>query len=173
MLFQRVSSESAAVKPFRESPEPPSTLRTRMRELAKDNLLIENGQFGFNEAEIVAIQAFPAKRVYVPSKKRTEEFMAVSAQMGTNYARMEVEGQPPIGWSVNVAKCTCGCRYWLRFGFCVHLLYALQRSALVDSMGHEVLFDRSRSWERTRHSERQSERRVGRTLRICPALALD
>ncbi|OWY94654.1 hypothetical protein PHMEG_00035557, partial [Phytophthora megakarya] len=68
-----------------------------MRELARDKLVVENLDFQFTEGGVVAVLAKPAKRVFVPSKRRTEEYLAVTAQLGVNYARMEVEGQPPIG----------------------------------------------------------------------------
>ncbi|KAG3075644.1 hypothetical protein PC121_g7953 [Phytophthora cactorum] len=41
-------------------------------------------------------------RVYLPELGRSREVALVSAQMGSNYARMETEGQPEGGWSVDV-----------------------------------------------------------------------
>jgi len=43
-----------------------------MRELARAKLLLESQAFSYSEGGVVAIQAFPAKRVYVPGKRRTE-----------------------------------------------------------------------------------------------------
>ncbi|KAG2926764.1 hypothetical protein PC119_g1136 [Phytophthora cactorum] len=34
------------------------------------------------------------------------------AQMDVNYARMEVQGQPWSGWSVDLDSCWCPCNYW-------------------------------------------------------------
>ncbi|KAG2893532.1 hypothetical protein PC114_g16211 [Phytophthora cactorum] len=82
--------------------EPSTTVATRMRELTQEKLPIEKKDFSYSKGGAVAILAFPAKRVYVPSKRRTEKYLVMTAQLGVNYARMEVEVQPPIGWAVDV-----------------------------------------------------------------------
>ncbi|ETO84108.1 hypothetical protein F444_01959 [Phytophthora nicotianae P1976] len=46
--------------------------------------------------------------------------------MGTNYARMETEGQPDGGWCVDGASMTCECKYYFNFAICIFLLFALQ-----------------------------------------------
>ncbi|ETI55364.1 hypothetical protein F443_01952, partial [Phytophthora nicotianae P1569] len=57
------------------------------------------------------------------------EFLLVSPnpnEMGTNYARMETEGQPDGGWCVDGASMTCECKYYFNFAICIFLLFALQ-----------------------------------------------
>ncbi|ETP52592.1 hypothetical protein F442_02421 [Phytophthora nicotianae P10297] len=41
-------------------------------------------------------------RVYLPELGRSREVAPVSAQMGSNYARMETEGQCEGGWNVDI-----------------------------------------------------------------------
>lgn len=114
-----------------------------MRKLAHDKLLVENLNFQYSSGGIVAVMAKPAKRVFVPSKKRTEEYLAVTSRLGANYARMEIEGQPPIGWPVDVVRRTCSWCVWNKSAYCVHLRFAMQRSALVDSVNRDILMDHS------------------------------
>jgi hypothetical protein len=150
LLFQCVTSESGGGRSFRDTTEAPTTLATRMWELARDKLLENNLSFDTSKGGVVTVMAKPAKRVFVPARRRTEEYLAATAQLGVNYARMEIEGQPPTGWAVDVVQRSCGCRYWRKFACCVHLLFAMQKSSLVDSMGREILMDRSIARKRSR-----------------------
>ncbi|OWZ03001.1 hypothetical protein PHMEG_00025339 [Phytophthora megakarya] len=39
---------------------------------------------------------------------------------------MDLEGQPDGGGNVDVSKLSCGCKYHLKFGICIHALFTLQ-----------------------------------------------
>ncbi|GMF54973.1 unnamed protein product [Phytophthora fragariaefolia] len=91
----------------------------------------------------VRVQSRLAQRFYIPAKKRTEEYLVVTAQMGWNYARMGHEGQPVAGWLVDVSAGWCQCKYWRKFGCCIHLLYARNISQRVNSRVKRVHVNRS------------------------------
>ncbi|KAG3049294.1 hypothetical protein PI125_g26602 [Phytophthora idaei] len=78
----------------------------------------------------------------VAPNKRSEEGIAVTAQMGASYARMELEGQHWGGWAVNADSQWCPCNYCFVFGVCVHVLLALRATAHVDSSGRVILVSR-------------------------------
>jgi hypothetical protein len=59
---------------------------------------------------VVHVLAAAPKRITITPTRRSEEGIAVSAQMGANYARMEVEGQPMTGWPVNLTVRWCPCK---------------------------------------------------------------
>ncbi|GMF40719.1 unnamed protein product [Phytophthora fragariaefolia] len=82
--------------------------------------------------------------IVVAPNKRSEIGIAVSAQMGANYARMEVEGQPSGGWIVDTYHRSCGCNYFYAFRVCVHVLFAVQSCDHLDSQGREVLVSRKK-----------------------------
>ncbi|EGZ27535.1 hypothetical protein PHYSODRAFT_477483, partial [Phytophthora sojae] len=86
----------------------------------------------------------PAARVNVSSTKRHETEIAVAAQMGFQYAQMEVQGQLLTRWPVHLRRRWCPCGYWYAFGSCVHVLYALRVSNCVDLAGRDVLVSRKR-----------------------------
>ncbi|KUF85221.1 hypothetical protein AM587_10001200 [Phytophthora nicotianae] len=80
----------------------------------------------------------------------SRETAPVSAQMGTNYARMEMEGQPDGGWSVDVTAMTCGCKYYFKFSICIHLLFALQVKSYTGLDGKRTLVNRTVARKRRR-----------------------
>lgn len=104
---------------------------------------------------VVRVVSRMAKRIIVSPNKRTEEGIAVSTQMGANYARMEVAGQPWGGWSVDVDNMWCPCNYWFVFGVCVYVLFALRVTDYVDSSGRSILVSRKK---RKRGTEYQGGR---------------
>jgi hypothetical protein len=139
--------QSSSVRAFEFVVLPTTTLTRRVSELMRAKLL------GLAEGEnvdgsiagsqtTVQVVSLRAPRVIVAPNMRSEEAIAVSAQMGANYARMEVEGQPWGGWGVDVERQLCPCNYWFVFGSCIHVLFALRSTASVDSRGHEILVDR-------------------------------
>ncbi|OWY90785.1 hypothetical protein PHMEG_00040928, partial [Phytophthora megakarya] len=81
-------------------------------------------------------------RVYLPEIGRSKENAPVSAQMGANYARMEVEGQPDGGWEGDVSAQTCGCKYYFKFAMCIHVLFALQIKSYTGTDGKRTLVNR-------------------------------
>ncbi|KAE8908500.1 hypothetical protein PF003_g8080 [Phytophthora fragariae] len=89
-------------------------------------------------------------RVYLPELGRSRETAPVSAQMGSNYARMELEGQPESGWEVDVSKLSCECKYNFKFALCIHVLFALQLKNYTGLDGKRTLVNRSVSKMRRR-----------------------
>lgn len=67
----------------------------------------------------------------------------MSAHMGSNYARMELEGQLECGWEVDVSAMSCGCKYNFKFGLCIHVLFALQLKNYTGLDGKRTLVIRS------------------------------
>ncbi|ETP24181.1 hypothetical protein F441_02778 [Phytophthora nicotianae CJ01A1] len=118
---------------------------------------------------IVRIQALAPPRIAVVPNNCSEAGIAVSAQMGANYTRMEILNQPWGGWQVVLWRQSCPCNYWFMFGSCVHVLYALRMTAYVDSQGRDILVSRKK---RRRHDAGA----VGsgdRPRRIGPALSYE
>ncbi|KAF1785352.1 hypothetical protein GQ600_14766 [Phytophthora cactorum] len=62
-----------------------------MRELSLVKPLVENLDFQYGGGGVVAVLAKPAKRVFVPARRRTEDYLSVTAQLGANYARMKLK----------------------------------------------------------------------------------
>ncbi|KAF1794517.1 hypothetical protein GQ600_3396 [Phytophthora cactorum] len=93
----------------------------RRHGLLSENLLIRfsiDFLLGDADPELVHVRAVPPMRTFVPELNRTREDMAISAQFGVHYARMEVEGQPRTGWP--------------------------QSRSVVDESGEEILVNRKR-----------------------------
>ncbi|KAF1782401.1 hypothetical protein GQ600_19764 [Phytophthora cactorum] len=59
--------------------------------------------------------------------------------MGTNYARMEVDGQPTNGWEVDIALLWYPCKYHQKFGACVHLIFALRQRNYVGPNSNRMM----------------------------------
>ncbi|OWZ03529.1 hypothetical protein PHMEG_00024728, partial [Phytophthora megakarya] len=161
------ASTSESPKTFMTTPVPASTLTRRVQDMKRTGLLsMSEGQdsaFTCTGApQVVRVLSMRPPRITVAPNKRTEVGIAVSAQMGSNYARMEVEGQPWGGWPVDVQQQWCPCNYWFAFGACVHVIFALRSSAHVDSSGHDVLISR-----------RKRKNRSGHPRDIGPALSYD
>ncbi|KAG2900042.1 hypothetical protein PC119_g12563 [Phytophthora cactorum] len=113
--------QSSRVRAFAFGVCPTATLLRRVSGLTRARLL--------SPAE--------GRTVDAPNKRSKEE-TAVSAQMGANYARMEVEEQTWAGWAVDVERQWCLCSYWFVFGSCIHALFALHATAHVDSSGRYI-----------------------------------
>ncbi|OWY99636.1 hypothetical protein PHMEG_00029334 [Phytophthora megakarya] len=143
-LLQELSNcctaASETVKPFHYRAVAAKTLMRRAADMR------QGGPFGpptcAGPPQVVRILSMRPPRIAVAPNKRSEEGIAVSAQMGANYARKEVEGQPWGGWPVNLHRHWCPCGYWFMFGSCVHVVFALWVTAHVDSNGQEVLVSR-------------------------------
>ncbi|ETO73388.1 hypothetical protein F444_10632, partial [Phytophthora nicotianae P1976] len=73
--------------------------------------------------------------------------------MGTNYARMEREGQPQWGWKVDLNQRSCDCNYFFKFACCIHLLHALKLSGAAKPVGRATLVYRGTSKKRQREFE--------------------
>ncbi|KAE9102615.1 hypothetical protein PF010_g14038 [Phytophthora fragariae] len=139
--------QSSSAREFEFAVCPAPTLARRVSELAREKLLgvAEDQDLDYVRAGaccILRVISLPAPRVLVAPNKRSEEAIAVTAQMGVNYARKEFEGEPADGWAVDILRQCCPCDYWFAFGACVHILFALRATAHVDSSGREVLISR-------------------------------
>ncbi|POM62052.1 LOW QUALITY PROTEIN: hypothetical protein PHPALM_28833, partial [Phytophthora palmivora] len=137
--------------PFILTPEPTERLHRRSKEMERMLLLQEAdpSQSQFSGDTKVYVHSFPAPRIYMQSKDRSEEALAITTQMGVNYARMEFEDMPGVGWEVD-RKCMC--RYFRKFATCVHLLFAMRLRSYMDCNGNEMLVNRSISRKRKRSS---------------------
>ncbi|ETL49361.1 hypothetical protein L916_01139 [Phytophthora nicotianae] len=120
-------------------------------------------------------RAFPSdtkatKRIQLSTNKRSEEGIAVSAQMGVNYARMKFEGQPYGSWVIDTARMWCQCSYWFGFGACVHVLFAQRTLEYLESAGREILVARGKHRSGTVGPSYRDDQRGGRPLGVGPAL---
>ncbi|RLN43882.1 hypothetical protein BBJ28_00026860 [Nothophytophthora sp. Chile5] len=139
--------QSSSARAFEFTVCPAPTLVRRVGELVREKLLgVAEGQdldaLRAGACCILRVISLPAPRVQVAPNHRSEVAIAVTAQMGVNYARKEYNGEPVDGWAVDVQNQRCPCQYWFAFGACIHLLYALRVTAHVDTRGREVLISR-------------------------------
>ncbi|ETK70915.1 hypothetical protein L915_21757 [Phytophthora nicotianae] len=123
--------QSSSVRAFEFGVCPSKTLARRVSEL------VRAGAY-----PVLRIISLPAPRIVVDPNKRSEEGIAVSAQMEANYARKEVENEPWGGWEVDVERQWCPCDYCFAFGTCVPILFALRVTVHVDSSGRDILVSR-------------------------------
>ncbi|KAK1942996.1 hypothetical protein P3T76_005633 [Phytophthora citrophthora] len=108
-LSSSCPSTSESPKTFMTTPVPASTLTRRAQDMKCASLLsMSEGQdLGFTCAgapQVIRVLSMCPLHITVAPNKRTEEGIAVSAQMGSSYARKEVEGQPWGGWPVDVQQ---------------------------------------------------------------------
>ncbi|OWZ12662.1 hypothetical protein PHMEG_00014141 [Phytophthora megakarya] len=61
-------------------------------------------------SHIVNVLASPAIHVYNVHDRRSREDLPVSAQLGSETARMELLGMPATGWAVDIESRLCPCR---------------------------------------------------------------
>ncbi|GMF43959.1 unnamed protein product [Phytophthora fragariaefolia] len=116
-LLNCCEGQSVNQRPFHIDVVPAATLVRRVSELVRGKLL------GTNESAIkdtprtgcMQVYSLLAKRIVVAPNKRSEIGIAVPAQIGANYARMEVEGQPPGGRIVDTYHRSFGCNYSYAF----------------------------------------------------------
>ncbi|KAG6615451.1 uncharacterized protein IUM83_05056 [Phytophthora cinnamomi] len=139
--------QSSSARAFKFTVCPATSLERRETELVRSKLLgvAEHQDVDAVRAGsccILRVISLPAPRVAVAPNKRSVEAIAVTAQMGSNYARKEFEGEPTDGWPVDVLRQWCPCSYWYAFGACVYVLFAMRVTAHVDSSGREVLISR-------------------------------
>uniref|UniRef100_H3GY82 MULE transposase domain-containing protein n=1 Tax=Phytophthora ramorum TaxID=164328 RepID=H3GY82_PHYRM len=122
--------QSSSARAFEFAVCPAPTLARRVSEMVRERLLgVAEGQdidmVRAGSCCVLRVISLRAARVPVAPNNRGEANIAVSVQMGSNYARKEVEGEPSDGWPVDVQRQWCPCDYWFAFGACVHVLFAL------------------------------------------------
>ncbi|KAG3001922.1 hypothetical protein PC119_g16539 [Phytophthora cactorum] len=122
-VFTAVTGQQLLVKTFKDQPDASQQLKSRVKDFRRRDLLqdmtpkrtsIEFLLVSPNP-DVVRMLSRGCHRVYLPELGRSREVAPVSAQMGSNYARMETEGQPEGGWSVDVTAMSCGCKYHFKF----------------------------------------------------------
>ncbi|ETM32417.1 hypothetical protein L914_20164 [Phytophthora nicotianae] len=156
--------QSANERPFQLKVTPSENLIRRVREIVRQNLLgLGEDQSGaYGRPGCLRVASRLAKRIAVAPNNRSEEGIAVSAQMGVNYASMEVEGQPDGGWTVNLTRRWCECNYCYAFGVCVHILYAVRSQDYIDGSGRETFILRisrdGRRYARWKNGDRTTNR---------------
>ncbi|OWZ18519.1 LOW QUALITY PROTEIN: hypothetical protein PHMEG_0007380 [Phytophthora megakarya] len=79
--------------------------------------------------DILHIKYTSPPRSYNAATNRMREALQVPTQIGVNTARMEDEGQPDSGWPVDLVGQSCPSAYHIKFGSCVHRLFAHSRLA--------------------------------------------
>eukprot|EP00644_Phytophthora_capsici_P009235 jgi/Phyca11/131458/e_gw1.106.78.1 len=164
--------QSANERPFQMEVLPSETLIRRVRELVRENLLGLGGEQpgAWERPGCIRVASRLAKRIAVAPNNRTEHGIAVSAQMGLNYARVEVEGQPEGGWDVDLNRRWCDCNYCYAFGVCVHVLYAVRTQDYIDASGREILISRNIQKSSGVAASRNTGHRGGRPTTVGPAL---
>ncbi|EGZ10343.1 hypothetical protein PHYSODRAFT_519571, partial [Phytophthora sojae] len=170
LLSDCCTDESMDQRPFHMTVKATDRLARRARQMAHDSLLFEvdvhtmapSFLAELQHGAIVNVFSAPPPRIYVESRQRSEEYLAISAQMGSNYASMEVLGQPVNGWEVDIALGWCPCNYHQKFGACVHLLFALSQRNYVGPNGKRMMTNRRITRGKTT---------VGRPRRNGPALS--
>ncbi|POM81486.1 Hypothetical protein PHPALM_538 [Phytophthora palmivora] len=120
--------QSSNSRPFHFNVVPTKALTRLVSELVREKLL---GTFeGVRSENLcggqIQVYSLPAKRIVVAPNKQSGVGIVVPAQMGANYARMEVEGQSWGGWLVDVNRRWCKCSYSDAFGICIHVLFAIK-----------------------------------------------
>ncbi|KAE9165192.1 hypothetical protein PF002_g31415, partial [Phytophthora fragariae] len=126
--------QSVTPRKFKDVPEVTQQLKARVNDFRQRSLLVDitpsRSSIEFllvsPNPNLVRVLSRGCVRVYLPELGRSRETAPVSAQMGSNYARMELEGQPESGWEVDVSKLSCECKYNFKFALCIHVLFALQ-----------------------------------------------
>ncbi|KAE9060445.1 hypothetical protein PF006_g31638 [Phytophthora fragariae] len=175
-LLQELSNcckdKSASERFFSLEVVPAQTLIRRVSEMIREKLLYEGGrhQGDIASAGHIRVISYPAKRINVSPNNRSEEGIAVTAQMGVNYARMEFEGQPYGGWVVDATRMWCQCYYWFGFGVCVHVLFAQRTLEYLDCAGREILVTRGKQKKGADDPLVRDGQRGGRPLGVGPAL---
>ncbi|KAG3048130.1 hypothetical protein PC121_g19660 [Phytophthora cactorum] len=134
--FWRFPHTKSSVTPrtFKDQPDASQQLKARVKDFRQRDFLHDMTPKR-NSIEFLLVSPNPdvfrvlargCHRVYLPELGRSRKVAPVSAQMGSNYARMETEGQPEGGWSIDVTAMSCGYKYHFKFAICIHVLFALQ-----------------------------------------------
>ncbi|OWZ08213.1 hypothetical protein PHMEG_00019283 [Phytophthora megakarya] len=183
-LLQQLRSccrqHSIDVRQFAVTATPSKELLSRVRALQHQQLIHEYTppRMGLDlllgtMVNIVNVLYVPPLRVYNAATKRFNEHIQVSAKVSANTARLETDNQPATGWPVDTANHTCPCGYFYKYTSCVHLLFAMQRSAVLNDKGEEVLFNRRRTTKPSTHGVGLAPTAAGRPRRPGPALEIE
>ncbi|GMF15406.1 unnamed protein product [Phytophthora fragariaefolia] len=172
-LLQCCRVKSLKEKQFATEVTPPSVLVRRARELARAQKIRElaTGRsrvaFLLNDALAAAdshvyVASELCDRVYDPQDRRTSEALPVTSRLSVQTACAEVRGMPGEGWRVDVHRRHCSGDYHLKFGVCVHVVFALHVHGLLDMSTRKKLAYRGANQAVRAQSERQH---AGRPVR--------
>jgi hypothetical protein len=121
--------EAGTPKAFSHEPVASSHIMSRATELRRKQDLFEVATTSYGSeagsSDFVVVVSKAVSAVFVKPRKKKLEEIEIASQMGANAARMERDEQPMVGWAVNVRSRTCPCKYFFKYGKCVHLLHAL------------------------------------------------
>uniref|UniRef100_H3GJD5 SWIM-type domain-containing protein n=1 Tax=Phytophthora ramorum TaxID=164328 RepID=H3GJD5_PHYRM len=146
--------ESVRAKPIATTTTFSDRLARRAKALTRDGLLYEKvfqrGRITSLLADApsrtttnsIRVMALPATRVFDVLERRSRENLPATAQLNSETARMDRLDMPPCGWEVDTEARTCPCRFNMKHGSCVHLLFALGAVGSIDATGRETLFYR-------------------------------
>ncbi|POM69536.1 Hypothetical protein PHPALM_14173 [Phytophthora palmivora] len=125
-LLTLCESESMMARPFATACAPNAKLVRRVRAMSRANLL--------------------SLRVLLDeTRRRLLEDLPVSAQLNKLTANMETAGMPTLGWAISMKDESCPCNFWIKYGSCIHVLYAKTIRGTNDAKGRETLVNRSAS----------------------------
>uniref|UniRef100_H3H147 MULE transposase domain-containing protein n=1 Tax=Phytophthora ramorum TaxID=164328 RepID=H3H147_PHYRM len=104
--------QSSSARAFEFAVCPPPTLARRVSELVREKRLGVARDQDLDAVRagaccLIRVISLPAPRVLVAPNNRSEETIAVTAQMGVNYARKEYEGEPTDGWPFDALRQWC------------------------------------------------------------------
>ncbi|ETP11210.1 hypothetical protein F441_13260 [Phytophthora nicotianae CJ01A1] len=105
LLADCCGHQSVTLRIFKESPEATQQLNARVKDFRRRDLLVDmtpsrssiDFQLVSPNPDVVRVLLRGCALVYLPKLGRSREVGPVSAQMGVNYARMEVVGKPEGG----------------------------------------------------------------------------
>ncbi|OWZ09106.1 LOW QUALITY PROTEIN: hypothetical protein PHMEG_00018244 [Phytophthora megakarya] len=153
LLADCCGSQSTTPRLFKEAPEATQQLRSRVNDFRQRNILVDMTP---SRSSIEFLLVSPSPNIVMwlwcicLTLGAARKTPPVSAQMGANYARMEVEGQSDGGWEVDVSAQTCVCKYHFKFAMCIHVLFALQVKSYTGTDGKRTLVNRSATRKRRR-----------------------
>jgi hypothetical protein len=127
-LAKCCTNESKAIDPFNTTAIVRPKLNVRADELRRRGHIVETPAEDPSDEDrssaFVMVMSLQAPQIKVKKLKKTVEVVEIRAQMGINAARMERDEQPAAGWAVDILNSLCPCKYFFKYGKCVHFLFA-------------------------------------------------
>ncbi|ETL35211.1 hypothetical protein L916_12628 [Phytophthora nicotianae] len=156
-LLLLYSNERMVSRPFSTICKPDARLVRRVGAMARANLLslhsTSKSSIAFllsdstvdEQQDVMRVLSRLSPRVFDETRRRTLEDLPVSSKVNKLTANMELRGMPTSGWAVDMLTPSCPCKFWFKYGCCIHVLYALETSGSMDVMGRETLVNRART----------------------------
>jgi hypothetical protein len=132
LLLRQISkccnNESKRTDPFNEVAVVRAKLNVRATELRRQGDIVVTPPLDDEDDDgtdrFVMVMSIRTPMIKVKKLKKMVEVIEIQAQIGINAARMERDEQPAAGWAVDIVALTCPCKYFGKYGKCVHLLLA-------------------------------------------------